>query len=345
MASLSFEGVGKSFGAKRALEGVSLEIADGEFFALLGETGAGKTTSLRLMAGLERPDSGRILFDGADVAAAGPAERDVALVLQQYSLYPRLTVRENLAFPLNSPLRRIPKAEAAQRLAEAARLLRIEPLLDRKPDRLSGGEMQRVSIGRAIVRRPRLFLMDEPLSALDAKLREELRAELKALHQRLGATFVFVTHDQVEAMSMAGRIGVLKAGRLLQVGSPQEIYARPVNTAVAAAVGAPPINLPPGFLREGRAFLEGPGKPVFIGLRPEALIFEAGAPHEAEVAHVEDHGVNQVVRLTMGETILHALAPPALALRRGERARFGWPAAAEMIFDRETGLNLAPASA
>ena len=214
MAHIQLKNISKTFGNHTALSGLDLDIADGEFFVLLGETGAGKTTTLRLVAGLEKPTQGQVFIDGVDVADWGAAERDVALVLQQYSLYPRYTVRENLEFPLKSKLRRLPDAEIKDRVARAAKTLRIEHLLDRKTDRLSGGEMQRVSIGRAIVRKPRVFLMDEPLSALDAKLREALRTELKNLQIQLGATFLFVTHDQIEAMSMGDKVGVLNHGQI-----------------------------------------------------------------------------------------------------------------------------------
>ena len=227
MAHIELKGITKTFGNHTALKNLNIDIADGEFFVLLGQTGAGKTTTLRLIAGLEKPTAGQIFIDGQDVADWGAAERDVALVLQQYSLYPRYTVRENLEFPLKSRIRRVEPAEIKERVDRVAKTLRIEHLLDRKTDRLSGGEMQRVSIGRAIVRKPRVFLMDEPLSALDAKLREALRTELKNLQMNLGATFLFVTHDQIEAMSMGDKIGVLNNGQLVQTGTPQEIYQKP----------------------------------------------------------------------------------------------------------------------
>src|SRR3990170_2801735 len=221
MAEVRLDQVTKRFGRHAAVDDLSLTVADGEFFVLLGPTGAGKTTTLRLIAGLEKPDDGAIRIGGEDVGAWSVAERDVALVFQYYSLYPRYTVRQNLAFPLKSKVHRYSEAEIDQRIGRAAKMLRIEHLLERKTDKLSGGEMQRVSIGRAIVREPRVFLMDEPLSNLDAKLREALRSELKDLQMNLGATFLFVTHDQVEAMSMGDKVGVLNEGRIIQVGTPK----------------------------------------------------------------------------------------------------------------------------
>ena len=255
MAHIELKNITKKYGSTTALRDLDLDIADGEFFVLLGETGAGKTTTLRIIAGLEKPTQGQVFIDGEDVADWGAAERDVALVLQQYSLYPRYTVRENLEFPLKSKIRRVAPDEIRERVARAAKTLRIEHLLDRKTDRLSGGEMQRVSIGRAIVRKPRVFLMDEPLSALDAKLRESLRTELKNLQMELGATFLFVTHDQIEAMSMGDKIGVLDKGRLVQTGTPHEVYNRPRNTFVARAVGSPPMNLLDGSIVDGKAVM------------------------------------------------------------------------------------------
>ena len=219
MARIHLENITKSFGPHVAVDRLDLDVADGEFFVLLGPTGAGKTTTLRMIAGLEKPTEGAIHINQVNVNAWGPAERDVALVLQQYSLYPRLTVRDNLAFPLRSRIRKMSEADIDKRIDYASKTLRITHLLDRKTDRLSGGEMQRVSIGRAIVREPQVFLMDEPLSALDAKLRESLRSELKDLQMRLGATFIFVTHDQVEAMTMGDRIAVLNKGKIVQVGT------------------------------------------------------------------------------------------------------------------------------
>src|SRR6201987_3700677 len=250
MARIELRNITKKFKRHAALSDLSLDVGDGEFFVLLGPTGAGKTTTLRLIAGLDAPSSGSILIDGEDVGQWSAAERDVALVFQYYSLYPHYTVRENLEFPLKSRRRRLSAEEVASRVRRAAQTLRIEHLLERKTDRLSGGEMQRVSIGRAIVRQPRVFLMDEPLSNLDAKLRETLRAELKDLKSKLGATFLFVTHDQIEAMSMGDRIAILNKGRIIQIGTPHEMYHQPSDVFVAGFVGTPTMNLFKAQIRE-----------------------------------------------------------------------------------------------
>ena len=234
---LSLAGVTKHYGRVVALAGVDLQVAADELLVVLGPTGAGKTTLLRTVVGLERPDAGTLTLAGQDLTFASPASRDMALVFQNFSLYPDWTVRRNLEFPLRAPGRRLPATEIATRVTWAADLLRITRLLDRPANRLSGGEMQRVAIGRAIVRRPRLFLMDEPLTNLDAKLRETLRVELAVLRRRLRTPMIFVTHDQVEALSMADRIVVLSEGRVLQTGTPEEIYRRPVSPAVARQLG------------------------------------------------------------------------------------------------------------
>ncbi len=353
MASIQLKGVTKAFGANMALRGLDLDIADGEFFVLLGQTGAGKTTTLRVIAGLEKPTAGEVLIDGEDVAAWNAAERDVALVLQQYSLYPRLTVRGNLEFPLKSPIRKLNSAQIAERVEKAAETLQITPLLDRKVERLSGGEMQRVSIGRAIVREPRAFLMDEPLSALDAKLREALRVELKKLHNDLGATFLFVTHDQVEAMSMGDKIGVLNRGKLVQVGTPSEVYSTPCNTFVARAVGTPPMNLLHGTLSGGKAIINAEGfelpvgtgvgqdgHGVTFGVRPEDIRLESGAPVEARIFDIEDHGVVKILNIEVGDNRIHATVPARLPVALDETIRFGWKPEKVLLFDRETGNNL-----
>ena len=357
MAHIQLKNVSKQFGDHIALKDLDIEIADGEFFVLLGETGAGKTTTLRLIAGLEKPDSGTILIDGIDVGGWGAAERDVALVLQQYSLYPRYTVRENLEFPLKSKLRRVEKAEIDERVARVAKTLRIEHLLDRKTDRLSGGEMQRVSIGRAIVRQPRVFLMDEPLSALDAKLREALRTELKNLQMTLGATFLFVTHDQIEALSMGDKIGILNNGQLVQTGTPNEIYNKPKNTFVARSVGSPPMNLLNGQVAGANAvfvpgqfelpFAPGPsgaeaadGRKMIFGIRPEDIHLEAGATAEAVVNDIENHGVEKIISLAVGAIKIRATVPAITKVGIDETVRIGWNPEKVVLFDAKSGLNL-----
>jgi multiple sugar transport system ATP-binding protein len=353
MAHIELRNITKLFGTKAALKGLNLEVVDGQFFVLLGETGAGKTTTLRIVAGLEKPTEGTVLIDGADVGSWSAAERDVALVLQQYSLYPRYSVRENLEFPLKSKIRRIEPDEIAARVERVAKTLRIDHLLDRKTDRLSGGEMQRVSIGRAIVRKPRIFLMDEPLSALDAKLREALRTELKNLQMNLGATFLFVTHDQVEAMSMGDRIGVLDRGRLVQVGAPAEIYRNPRNTFVARAVGSPPMNLLDGAVSGGQGVIEAgftlpvagakggeEGRPLTFGIRPEDMYLDPDAPVQGRVYDVENHGVAKIVTLRVNEALVRLTTSAQQNLAIEDTVRFSWNPEKVVLFDRNSGLNL-----
>jgi multiple sugar transport system ATP-binding protein len=356
MAHIKLDHVTKRFGAATALSDLSLEIGNGEFFVLLGPTGAGKTTTLRLIAGLEQPTSGSIMIGGEDVSGWSAAQRDVALVFQYYSLYPRYTVRQNLAFPLRSKIRSYTQAQIDERIARAAKTLRIEHLLERKTDRLSGGEMQRVSIGRAIVREPRVFLMDEPLSNLDAKLREALRAELKELQMKLGATFLFVTHDQIEAMSMGDKIGVLNNGRIIQVGTPFEIYNRPRDVFVAGFVGSPAMNFLDASLQEGRiSALSGkiaitpqgdlPAEarnrgPVTLGIRSEDIRVGAGES-EARVHDVENHGVEKVVTLRLDDHLFKATVPAVMPIAVETPVRFTFDPARVHCFDRATGTSLA----
>ena len=271
MAEVEIRAVSKAFKKTQAVSDLSLTVGDGEFVALLGPTGAGKTTTLRLIAGLEMPDRGSIRIGGRDVTGDAPADRDVAFVFQQYSLYPHLSVFENMAFALRAPIRRIPEAEIRAKVREVARLLHIETKLENKATQLSGGQMQRVAIGRALVRSPAIYLMDEPLSSLDAKLRGEMRLELKRIQTDLGATILYVTHDQTEAMTMASRIGVIEGGRLLQIGTPREIYENPINAHVAARLGQPAINLLPAAL-----FAGAPRGARTIGARTEHLTIARG---------------------------------------------------------------------
>jgi multiple sugar transport system ATP-binding protein len=315
MAELELDGVAKRFRDVQAVAGLDLAVADGEFVVLLGPTGAGKTTLLRLVAGLERPDAGRVRIGGADMTLAPPAARDVAFVFQQYSLYPHLSVFDNLAFPLRAPARRRPEAEIARRVQEVATLLHIETKLDNLATRLSGGQMQRVAIGRALVRAPALYLMDEPLSSLDAKLRAELRLELKRIQRELGATLLYVTHDQTEAMTMADRIGVMEAGRLMQVGTPREVFEDPVDARVAARLGQPAINLLPAALFP-RANL--PPAAVTVGARPEHLRLTRGEG-EGVVTRVEHLGDRDHLHLAIGGQAVVTLADPDDHLTPGER--------------------------
>lgn len=290
----------KRYGPSCALAGVTLSLQRDELLIVLGPTGAGKTTLLRTIAGLEAPDSGMIHMGGQEITSLSPAARDVALVFQNFSLYPNKTVRQNLEFPLRAPGRGMSNDQIAERVHWASKMLRIGHLLDRASTRLSGGEMQRVAIGRAIVRRPKLFLMDEPLTNLDAKLRESLRVELAMLRRDLATPMIFVTHDQSEAMSMGDRIAVLDRGRVLQVGSPGEVYRNPISPAVARQLGQPPINL--------LKLPEFPDK--LAGVRPED-IEPAGGEHPARVLVVEITGPDAVLLVRWRDHDVHLLIPRA----------------------------------
>src|SRR5438477_5106360 len=278
MGQVTLEHVTKRFpNGTVALNDLSLEIEDGEFLILVGPSGCGKTTALRIVAGLEKPTGGRIAIGERVVNDVTPRDRDIAMVFQNYSLYPHMTVYKNLAFGLKE--RRTPKPEIERRVSEVSSILGLDELLTRRPAQLSGGQRQRVAMGRALVREPKAFLMDEPLSNLDAKLRVQMRAELKRIHQRLGITTIYVTHDQVEAMTLGDRIVVMSAGEVQQIGRPQEVYKEPVNLFVAGFIGSPPMNLLRGSARGGRVeagelALSRDGVPdgdVVVGVRPEAL--------------------------------------------------------------------------
>ena len=293
-AGVSFVHVEKSYakGQKPAVDDFTFEVKPGEFLVLVGPSGCGKSTTLRMVAGLELPTSGRISIGGRDVTMLPPKDRDIAMVFQNYALYPHMTVRENMSFALR--LRHVPKDEIARRVDEAAKTLGLASYLDRLPKALSGGQRQRVAVGRAIVREPAVFLFDEPLSNLDAKMRVEMRAEIVRLHHALGATMIYVTHDQTEAMTMGDRIVVMEGGRIQQAAPPLEVYDRPANKFVASFIGTPPMNLlPPGVLDLGRT----------VGVRPEHLrIFPAGeAPEGALLAHVD------IVEPLGAETLVHAV--------------------------------------
>jgi len=318
MAEVLIDRVTKRYGSVNAVNGVSLTISDGDFVVLLGPSGAGKTTLLRLVAGLETADAGSVSIDGRDVTRELPALRDVSFVFQQYSLYPHLTVAENLAFPLRAPIRRMAEVDIKQRVDDVARMVRIEHKLASSATMLSGGEMQRVAIGRALVRQPAIYLMDEPLSSLDAKLRAELRVELKRIQADLGATMLYVTHDQTEAMTMAGQIGILDRGELVQVGTPREIYERPANRYVAERLGTPAINLLPAQTLPCRASL--PAGAVTVGARTEHLHIAPAADGPAQLVMVEHLGNESHVHLQLNGHRLVTLAPPEQRWRPGDRA-------------------------
>jgi len=291
MSSVRLENINKSFGSINALSNLNLLIKDGEFLVLLGPTGAGKTTTLRIISGLEMPDSGNIFFNEEQVNNVQPAFRDTSYVFQQYSLYPQYSVYDNLAFPLRSPLRKLDKKTIDDRVHEIARLLKIENKLNNKATQLSGGEMQRVSLGRALVRNPSIYLMDEPLSSLDAKLKEELRVELKKIQADLNATILYVTHDQIEATTMADKIGVLKEGILTQVGTPQEIYEEPNSIYVANRLGSPKINI----LKNKQIENSKNSSASYVGIRPEDIKIDQNGLYDVKIETTELLGAETLV--------------------------------------------------
>src|SRR4030088_962201 len=336
VAEVALVEVSKSYGTVEAVRGLSLSIANGEFVVLLGPTGAGKTTTLRLIAGLERPDQGSVVIQGRVVTKDVPAERDVAFVFQQYSLYPHLTVYDNLAFPLRSPARRMNEQLVRRRIHQVAELLHIEQKLGNRATALSGGEMQRVAIGRALVREPAVYLMDEPLSSLDAKLRAELRLELKRIQRELGTTILYVTHDQIEAMTMAARIGVMSEGVLIQLGTPREIYERPNSAYVASRLGTPAINLIPAELLGSDTM---PPQVRTVGLRTEHIrVFSADRLGPlARVHWVEHLGDQNHIHLKLATHSLVTLADPAQPLKAGDQVSLEF---AEPLYFDQAGNRL-----
>lgn len=359
MASVKLRGLTKRFENVVAVNKVSLDVVDGELLVLLGPSGCGKTTVLRCIAGLETPDEGEIYIDNMCVNELPPKDRDVAMVFQSYALYPHMRVYDNLAFPLK--IRKYSRSEIHRRVKEVAELLKIENLLDRKPKQLSGGEAQRVALGRAIIRKPKVFLMDEPLSNLDAKLRLYMRAELKRLQKDLGITTIYVTHDQAEAMTMGDRIAVMNHGVIQQLGSPDEIYSKPVNTFVAGFIGSPPMNfleaklvsIGEKYILKGETFkLEVPtvlGKTmvesisdsdVIIGFRPEdVMIHEKSAVNsiETELLIYEPLGSEVVVDLKVGRVILKARAPSNFRADLGRKLWITIPSEKLYLFNKRSG--------
>ncbi len=355
MARIELRNIQKFFGAVQVLKDVNLTIEDGEFVVMLGQSGCGKTTTLRAIAGLETVSSGTISIDGKEVQDLRAADRDIAFVFQSFSLYPHMTVQENIAFPLRAVGMSQSDRDAA--VKEVAKVLEIERFLHRKPSALSGGDMQRVAIGRALVRRPKALLMDEPIGALDAKLREQMRAEIKRLHISRSSTSVYVTHDQIEAMSLADRIVVMHAGLLQQVGTPEEVYNRPANLFVAQFVGSPVMNVadvaPQG---EGLSFGPGAVLPVAeglvahlpkdrdlrLGIRPEAVVLSetarAGAL-ESRVSNIEPLGSHEIVDVTLGTATVRARMEPG-RVRTGAPVWVGIDTERAHFFDAESGMAL-----
>jgi ABC-type sugar transport system ATPase subunit len=346
--SVQMQGIVKRHGSFTALQGIDLDILPGEFFALVGPSGSGKTTTLRILAGLESVDEGRVLLDDADVTHAQPGERDVAMVFQSYALYPHMTVGENIGFPLK--MIRTPAAILSAAVQEAAAKVGIAHLLQRRPGQLSGGQQQRCALARAIVRKPRLFLLDEPLSNLDAKLRIETRAELRRLQRSLGVTTVYVTHDQEEAMTVADRMAVFMEGRIIQIGTPKDIYLRPANVTVAAFIGTPAMNLLPASVSAGRIDVLGATFPypdgvdtvlgdITLGIRPADLRI-AGSGIPARVEFVEDLGDSVIVNLAAGEHRLKMRHDQGAALTEGLAVSLSFEPSAAHLFDGTTGRRI-----
>ena len=367
MASVTFEAVSKRYGDGTAVDDLDLAVVDGEFMVLLGPSGCGKTTALRMIAGLEEISDGELLIGDQVVNDIDPSRRDISMVFQSYALYPHMSVQRNIESPLlvrryhvdgpDRPARKLTSAERSERVDEAARVLGLEPYMDRKPAALSGGQRQRVALARAFVGRPQAFLMDEPLSNLDAKLRAQTRIELVDLHKRVRTTIVYVTHDQVEAMTMADRIAVMDQGRLQQVGSPQEVYDRPVNTFVAQFIGTPPMNcldaaigaqgdvvsLPGGTLPlpAGLDTRMDADRPVVVGVRPEHLAITEGGTLEVEVRAVEWLGHECLVTASLGGQALTVRQVGMSSAQVGSSVRLSAEAAHVHLFDPGTTERIA----
>jgi multiple sugar transport system ATP-binding protein len=339
MAQILFEHVTKQFDETKAVDDLSVDVADGEFLVLVGPSGCGKTTALRMLAGLEDITSGRILIGDRVVNHVAPGARNVAMVFQSYALYPHMTVYDNLAFGLRNY--KVPKEDIKRRVNTAAATLELDGLLKRKPKQLSGGQRQRVALGRAIVREPEGFLMDEPLSNLDAALRVQTRAEILKLQRRLGTTTIYVTHDQVEAMTMGDRIAVMRLGVLQQIGTPEDLYTNPANTFVARFIGSPAMNL----MSASKLGIGGDDR--LAGFRPEHVSLgngtAASAHYDAEVEVVEYLGDEKLAHLKLGDVPIVARLPVEASLRHGARETFSVPLRNVLLFDAESELALGSA--
>ncbi|MDW9359126.1 sn-glycerol-3-phosphate ABC transporter ATP-binding protein UgpC [Sinorhizobium meliloti] len=357
MSALEIRNIRKRYGEVETLKGIDIALESGEFLVLLGSSGCGKSTLLNIIAGLAEPSGGDILIGERSVLGVHPKDRDIAMVFQSYALYPNLSVARNIGFGLE--MRRVPQAEHDKAVRDTARLLQIENLLDRKPSQLSGGQRQRVAIGRALVRNPQVFLFDEPLSNLDAKLRMEMRTELKRLHQMLRTTVVYVTHDQIEAMTLAIRIAVMRDGRIEQLAAPDEVYDRPATLYVAGFVGSPPMNILDAEMTANGLKIEGceevlplpaafngaawAGRRVKVGIRPEALRLAAGSEAQrltANVEVVELTGPELVTTATIGSQRITACLPPRTAVGMGSAHAFTFDGTALHLFDPESGRSL-----
>ena len=354
MVSVRLVNLTKRFGKVLAVDHLNLEIDHGEFVALLGPSGCGKTTTLLMIAGIYRPTEGLIYFDDRIVNDLEPKDRNVGMVFQSYALYPHMKVFDNIAFPLK--LKKVPKEEIREKVHRVARLLHIEDLLDRKPGQLSGGQQQRVALARALVKEPDLFLMDEPLSNLDAKLRVEMRGELKRLQKDLGITTIYVTHDQLEAMTMADRIAVLNHGRLQQYGPPEELYRRPVNMFVAGFIGTTPTNFIEGTLVMGEVpkfefngitidlpaleMIQDPPSEVILGIRPEDVEISPQGDLEGEIYVIEPLGREYIVTISIARVHIKAILGAGTELRMGQRVRFRIPSEKVYLFDKATGKSI-----
>jgi multiple sugar transport system ATP-binding protein len=354
MSALEIQNIRKTYGEVETLKGIDIALESGEFLVLLGSSGCGKSTLLNIIAGLADATSGDVRIGNRSVLGVHPKDRDIAMVFQSYALYPNLTVHRNIGFGLE--MRKVPADVRNTAVRDAARLLQIEGLLDRKPGQLSGGQRQRVAIGRALVRKPEVFLFDEPLSNLDAKLRMEMRTELKRLHQMLKTTVVYVTHDQIEAMTLATRIAVMKDGRIEQLGTPAEIYDQPATLYVATFVGAPPMNLLKATVERGNLTIDGTdcrvplptslktapddGRKLILGIRPETLRLGGnGGQIGARCDVAELTGPELVVTAFVGEQRLMASLPPRTLLSAGQELTLDFDPEAVHLFDPETGLR------
>ncbi|UUX49900.1 ABC transporter ATP-binding protein [Nisaea acidiphila] len=346
MTGIAVKGLTKSWGATTAVEDVSFTVEPGTFSVLLGPSGCGKSTILRLISGLESASSGSIEIGGKDVTARPPAERDLAMVFQSYALFPHLSVAENILFGLK--VRKATKQDQSARLARVADLLGLSGLLERRPSQLSGGQQQRVALGRAIIAEKPVCLMDEPLSNLDAKLRHEMRVEIRALQRKLGMTMVYVTHDQAEAMGMADRIILLKDGRIEQDASPLETYSRPATSFAGRFIGTPPMNIlalswESGGVRirdTGPALLNGlPQQDLALGVRPEDIAIDSAGPHRAEVESIEYLGADTLVDCRIGSERLTVRARNAEGIGPGSGIGLSWPRTAIHLFDAATGMR------